>query len=237
MIALWLVLVIVFIVLATAKLKWHPFLVLLLACFVTAFCYQLPLSGKTGIAAVIGAGFGNILGSIGLVITLGTIIGLVLEKTGAALVMAESVVKVIGSRFPTLVMSIVGAIVSVPVFCDSGFVILHSLKESLAKRMQVSSVAMSVALVTGLYATHTFVPPTPGPIAAADRLGLENQLGLVIGMGLLVAVVPILGGWWWANRFLHEAPDGTAIAADAAAADRAQAIHDGYGTLPLPAAA
>ena len=206
MIVLWLVLVIVFIVLATAKLKWHPFLVLLLACFVTAFCYQLPLTGKTGIAAVIGTGFGNILGSIGLVITLGTIIGLVLEKTGAALVMAESVVKVIGPRFPTLAMSIVGAIVSVPVFCDSGFVILHSLKESLAKRMKVSSVAMSVALATGLYATHTFVPPTPGPIAAAGKLGLENQLGLVIGMGLLVAVVPILSGWWWANRFLHEAP-------------------------------
>ena len=237
MIVLWLVLVIVFIVLATAKLKWHPFLVLLLACFVTAFCYQLPLTGKTGIAAFIGTGFGNILGSIGLVITLGTIIGLVLEKTGAALVMAESVVKVIGPRFPTLAMSIVGAIVSVPVFCDSGFVILHSLKESLAKRMKVSSVAMSVALATGLYATHTFVPPTPGPIAAAGKLGLENQLGLVIGMGLLVAVVPILSGWWWANRFLHEAPDGAATAADAAAADKAQAIRDGYGTLPSPAAA
>ena len=236
MIVWWLVLVIVFIVLATAKLKWHPFLVLLLACFVTAFCYQLPLTGKTGIAAFIGTGFGNILGSIGLVITLGTIIGLVLEKTGAALVMAESVVKVIGPRFPTLAMSVVGAIVSIPVFCDSGFVILHSLKESLAKRMKVSSVAMSVALATGLYATHTFVPPTPGPIAAAGKLGLENQLGLVIGMGLLVAVVPILSGWWWANRFLHEAPDGAA-AADAAAADKAQAIRDGYGTLPSPAAA
>ena len=176
MIVLWLVLVIVFIVLATAKLKWHPFLVLLLACFVTAFCYQLPLTGKTGIAAVIGTGFGNILGSIGLVITLGTIIGLVLEKTGAALVMAESVVKVIGPRFPTLAMSIVGAIVSVPVFCDSGFVILHSLKESLAKRMKVSSVAMSVALATGLYATHTFVPPTPGPIAAAGKLVVGEPL-------------------------------------------------------------
>ena len=126
MIVLWLLLVIVFIVLATAKLKWHPFLVLLLACFLTAFCYGLPL---TGIAKTIGSGFGNILGSIGLVIVLGTIIGLVLEKTGAALVMAESVVKAIGPKFPTLAMSIVGAIVSIPVFCDSGFVILHSLKE------------------------------------------------------------------------------------------------------------
>jgi len=198
MIVLWLVLVIVFIVLATAKLKWHPFLVLLLACFVTAFCYQLPLTGKTGIAAVIGTGFGNILGSIGLVITLGTIIGLVLEKTGAALVMAESVVKVIGPRFPTLAMSIVGAIVSVPVFCDSGFVILHSLKESLAKRMKVSSVAMSVALATGLYATHTFVPPTPGPIAAGEYYGAN--IGHVLLLGLPIAVIT----WYFSGYLLGQ---------------------------------
>ncbi|MFC2753462.1 MAG: GntP family permease [Cardiobacterium sp.] len=231
MIVLWLLLVIVFIVLATAKLKWHPFLVLLLACFLTAFCYGLPLAG---IAKTIGTGFGNILGSIGLVIVLGTIIGLVLEKTGAALVMAESVVKAIGPKFPTLAMSIVGAIVSIPVFCDSGFgfVILHSLKESLAARMKVSSVAMSVALATGLYATHTFVPPTPGPISAAGNLDLGNQLGLVIGVGLLVSVVPIIAGWLWANRFLQEQPDGivTAPADDA----RAKAIRDSYGKPVSP---
>ena len=205
MIVLWLLLVIVFIVLATARLKWHPFLVLILACFLTAFCYGLPAAG---IAKTIGTGFGGILGSIGLVIVLGTIIGLVLEKTGAALVMAETVVRFIGPRFPTLAMSIVGAMVSIPVFCDSGFVILHSLKESLAARMKVSSVAMSVALATGLYATHTFVPPTPGPISAAGNLDLSDQLGLVIGVGLLVAVVPIVAGWLWANRFLHEHPFG-----------------------------
>ena len=232
MIVLWLLLVIIFIVLATAKLKWHPFLVLLLACFLTAFCYGLPLAG---IAKTIGTGFGNILGSIGLIIVLGTIIGLVLEKTGAALVMAESVVKAIGPKFPTLAMSIVGAIVSIPVFCDSGFVILHSLKESLAARMKVSSVAMSVALATRLYATHTFVPPTPGPISAAGNLDLGNQLGLVIGVGLLVSIVPIMAGWLWANRFLREQPDGTAtIPADDA---RAQAIRDSYGKPVSPAQA
>ena len=230
MIVLWLLLVIVFIVLATARLKWHPFLVLILACFLTAFCYGLPAAG---IAKTIGTGFGGILGSIGLVIVLGTIIGLVLEKTGAALVMAETVVRFIGPRFPTLAMSIVGAIVSIPVFCDSGFVILHSLKESLAARMKVSSVAMSVALATGLYATHTFVPPTPGPISAAGNLNLSDQLGLVIGVGLLVAVVPIVAGWLWANRFLHEQPDG--LVSNPADDARAQAIRDSYGE-PLPPA-
>ncbi len=233
MIVLGLMLVIGFIVLATAILKWHPFLVLILASFFTAFFYQLPIAD---IADVITKGFGGILGYIGLVIVFGTIIGLILEKTGAAIVMAESVIKLIGERFPTLAMSIVGAIVSVPVFCDSGYVILNSLKESLANRLKVSSVAMSVALATGLYATHTFVPPTPGPIAAAGNLGLSDNLGLVIGIGLLVAIVPILTGWLWANRFINTQPDGgdqveKSLEEEAAkaAAERAK-----YGELPSP---
>ncbi|WP_200854397.1 GntP family permease, partial [Klebsiella pneumoniae] len=131
----------------------------------------------------------------------GTIIGVILEKSGAAITMADTVIKLLGERFPTLTMSIIGYIVSIPVFCDSGFVILNSLKESLAKRLATSSVAMSVALATGLYATHTFVPPTPGPIAAAGNLGLESQLGLVIAIGLFVAAVAAIAGMLWANRF------------------------------------
>jgi len=98
-------------------------------------------------------------------------------------------------------MSVIGYIVSIPVFCDSGFVILNSLKKSLSQRMQVSSVAMSIALATGLYATHTFVPPTPGPIAAAANLELGDQLGLVILVGLFVSIPTILAGVFWANRF------------------------------------
>lgn len=204
MIVFWLVLTILFIIFATAKLKWHPFLVLILSAFLVASFYQVPLDT---VAKTIADGFGGILGYIGLVIVFGTIIGLILEKTGAAIVMAETVIKILGSRFPTLTMSIVGMIVSIPVFCDSGFIILNSLKESMAKRLQVSSVAMSVALATGLYATHTFVPPTPGPIAAAGNLGLESNLGLVIMIGLVVTIVAVAAGWLWSNRFLNVEPE------------------------------
>ena len=130
MIVFWLVLTILFIIFATAKLKWHPFLVLILSAFLVALFYQVPLNT---VAKTISDGFGGILGYIGLVIVFGTIIGLILEKTGAAIVMAESVINVLGPRFPTLTMSIVGAVVSVPVFCDSGYIILNSLKESLAE--------------------------------------------------------------------------------------------------------
>ncbi|MCW7994936.1 GntP family permease, partial [Vibrio parahaemolyticus] len=161
---------------------------------------------------------------------LGTIIGVILEKSGAAITMADTVIKVLGERFPTLTMSIIGYIVSVPVFCDSGFVILNSLKESLAKRLKTSSVAMSVALATGLYATHTFVPPTPGPIAAAGNLGLESNLGLVIGVGVFVAAVAALAGMLWANRFQHVEPDGIE-AADEIQHDW-QALKASYGKLP-----
>ena len=192
-----LVALIAFIVLATSKLKLNPFITLLLASFMAAFAFGLPLDS---IESTIRSGFGGILGYIGLVIVLGTIIGVILERTGAAIVMAESIVRVLGPRFPTLTMSLVGFIVSIPVFCDSGFVILNSLKRSMARTLSVSPVAMTVALSTGLFATHTLVPPTPGPIAAAGNLGLEDNLGLVIGVGFVFALIAAGAGLFWASR-------------------------------------
>ncbi|MCD8549693.1 MAG: GntP family permease [Shewanella xiamenensis] len=223
--------VIAFIVIATSKFKLHPFLTLILAAFIGAFAYGLP-SGD--IAKTITTGFGNILGYIGLVIVLGTIIGIILEKSGAAITMADVVIKVLGKRFPTVTMSIIGYLVSIPVFCDSGFVILNSLKQSMANRMKVSSVSMSVALATGLYATHTFVPPTPGPIAAAGNLGLESNLGLVIGVGLFVAAVASLAGMLWANRFAGVEPDGEGAEELKAQAADFESLKQSYGTLPSP---
>ena len=190
--------IILFIVIATTKFGLHPFLTLLCASFITAFAFGLPM---VEVVQVVNTGFGGILGYIGLVIVFGTIIGVILEKSGAAVTMADTIIKLLGKRFPILTMSVIGYIVSIPVFCDSGFVILNSLKRSLSQRMQVSSVAMSIALATGLYATHTFVPPTPGPIAAAANLGLGDQLGLVIIVGLIVSIPTILSGVLWANRF------------------------------------
>ncbi|NVJ57441.1 MAG: GntP family permease [Vibrionaceae bacterium] len=220
--------VIGFIVIATTKFKLHPFLALISAAFIAAFAYGLPADS---IAKTITGGFGGILGYIGLVIVLGTIIGVILEKSGAAITMADSVIRLLGDRFPTLTMTIIGYIVSVPVFCDSGFVILNSLKESLAKRLRTSSVAMSVALATGLYATHTFVPPTPGPIAAAGNLGLESNLGLVIGVGIFVAATAALAGMLWANRFKNVEPDNIDEEHQELSQDW-QALKESYGKLP-----
>lgn len=198
--SVWLIAVlaisVLFIILGTTKLKIHPFIVLLLASYVAGALAGLPIEK---IAVTISTGFGNIMASIGIVIVLGTIIGVVLEKSNAAIQLAGLVLKLVGKRFPALAMSIVGYIVSIPVFCDSAFVILSSLKKSLVHKTGKPSVALSIALATGLYATHTFVPPTPGPVAAAGNLGLENQLGIVILFGLLVAAVAMFTGYLWAS--------------------------------------
>ncbi|HDP35770.1 MAG TPA: GntP family permease [Candidatus Hydrogenedentes bacterium] len=184
-----------FIILATGKLKLHPFLVLLLASVLVGLLVGMPL---TDLVDALNSGFGGILRHIGLVIVLGTIIGVGLEKSGAAIRMADSVIRLLGERRPQLAMSVVGAIVSVPVFCDSGFVILSSLNKAVAKRAKVSVASMSVALATGLYATHTLVPPTPGPIAAAGNIGASDYLGIVILMGFLVSIPTVFVGYLWA---------------------------------------
>jgi len=197
---LWLLTVllisVLFIILGTTRLKLHPFLTLLLASYLAGALAGLPLEQ---IAATITEGFGGIMAYIGIVIVLGTIIGTVLEKSNAAIKLAEMVIKPVGRRFPGLAMSIIGYIVSIPVFCDSAFIILSSLKKSLVQKTGKPSVTLSIALATGLYATHTFVPPTPGPIAAAGNLGLNDQLGLVILYGFVVALFAMLAGWLWAS--------------------------------------
>ncbi len=188
---------IVFIVVSTTKLKLHPFLALLIA----AFSYGI-LSGKMSLEAVVtsvNAGFGSTVGYIGIVILAGCIIGLFLEKSGGAYKLAESLLKVMGEKNVPLTMSVIGYIVSIPVFCDSGFVILSSLGKALSRKAKVSLAASAVALSLGLYTTHTMVPPTPGPVAAAALL--KADLGLVIMWGLLVSFITLLGGWIFAAKF------------------------------------
>lgn len=226
--------VVVLIVVGTTVLKLHPFLTLLLAAIIAGFGLGLPGSEVVSTAT---DGFGAILGGIGIVIVLGTIIGVILERSGAAVTMADVVIKIVGQRFPTLAVSIIGFVVSIPVFCDSGYVILNSLKESLARRTKTSMVAMSVALATGLFATHTLVPPTPGPIAAAGNLGLSDQLGLVILVGLFVSVFAAAAGLLWSTRFLNVEPDGETAHELLESTEEFEALKDSYGNLPSPLAA
>jgi GntP family gluconate:H+ symporter len=193
-----LILIIVLIVVAITRWKLHPFLTLLLAALVTGL-----LGGLDVISCIdkLTEGFGNTLKSIGIVIACGTIIGTFLENSGGTQAMANSILRIVGQKKSPLAMNITGFFVSIPVFCDSGFVILSALNKALSKKTGLSLSVLAIALATGLYATHVFVPPTPGPLAAAATL--EADIGLIIILGLIVAIPSALVGLFWAQFYCH----------------------------------
>ena len=199
---------IVLMILLISKLKVHPFLAIMAVSLLLAIVAGIPLNDvknadgvveKIGIPNVIGEGFASTFKSIGIVIILGAFIGSVLEKTGAALKLADMVIKLVGEKHPQLAIELMGWVVSIPVFCDSGFVILNPIRKALVKRTGVSSVAMTVCLSCGLYISHVFIPPTPGPIAAAQTLGVGESLLLVIGIGILCSICPLIAGYFYAK--------------------------------------
>ena len=182
------------IILLTTKYRVHAFFALLIACFVVGLGVQMPAAG---IITIVKEGFGNIMRSLGLIIVLGTTLGILLEHTGSTRVMAAYILKKVGERHATLAMSITGFIVGLPIFCDSGYIVLSGLNQSLAKRTGVSIVVMSVALATGLYSVHCLLPPHPGATAAAGTIGAD--FGKLILIGILVAIPGMLVGYWWAK--------------------------------------
>jgi len=190
------VIAIILMIVAISKFKVHPFLAIMSISLILALAAGIPL---TKIPDTIGSGFSSVFSSIGIVIILGALIGAVLEKTGAALKLADMVIRLVGKNHPELAIELMGWVVSIPVFCDSGFVILNPIRKALVKRTGASSVAMTVALSAGLYVSHVFIPPTPGPIAAAGTLGIGDSLLLVIGLGLLCSILPLLAGLVYAK--------------------------------------
>ena len=203
------VIAIVLMIVMISKFKIHPFISIMVISLVFGLVAGIPLVDQTaddgtttsGIATVIGEGFSSTFTSIGIVIILGAIVGATLEATGGALKLADMVIKLVGKKHPEVAMELMGWIVSIPVFCDSGFVILNPIRKAIVQRTAASSVMLTVCLSCGLYVSHVFIPPTPGPIAAAGSLGLEDNLLLVMGVGVLASIFPLIAGLLYA-RFI-----------------------------------
>lgn len=201
------VIAIIVMIVAISKFKIHPFLAIMTISLILGLIAGIPIVDQTaedgtvtqGLANVIGAGFSGTFTSIGIVIILGALIGTILEETGAALKLADMVIHLVGKNHPELAIELMGWVVSIPVFCDSGFVILNPIRKALVNRTGTSSVAMTVALSTGLYLSHVFIPPTPGPIAAASTLGIGDNMLLVMGMGAVCSIFPLIAGYFYAN--------------------------------------
>lgn len=190
-------LVLALIVIAIIRFDIHPFL----ALFVGAILYGL-LTGMPGelILQSIADGFGGVMGKIGLVILLGIIIGTFLEKTGGALVIAQKVLNWIGEKSVMLAMMITGWILSIPIFGDSAFVMMNPINKSLSFKGKLPFAATTVALTLGVTASHSLVPPTPGPIATAGILGAD--LGLVILWGSIISIVALIPCFFFVKYYV-----------------------------------
>ena len=222
------VLAIIVMIVAISRYKIHPFLSIMTVSLIFGIIAGIPLAE---LPKTIGDGFSGTFKSIGIVIIFGALVGTLLEKTGAALRMADIVVKVVGKKHPELAILLMGWIVSIPVFCDSGFVILNPIRKALAKRTGASSVAMTVALSMGIYISHCFIPPTPGPIAAADALGIGNKLLLVIILGAVLSIPPLIAGYLFA-LYIGGKVKARDESFDASLVKSYDQLIAEYGTLP-----
>jgi GntP family gluconate:H+ symporter len=175
-----------------SKMRLHAFLALLVMSLALGVAAGLPLAD---VATHVAAGFGAIMQNIGIVIICGVIIGEILEATGGAHKIAGSIMKLVSNKRAPLAASLTGGVVSIPVFCDSGFVILNPVIKAISQKGNIPYMCLVTSLMGGLLITHCLVPPTPGPIAAAGILGADLGLVMVYGLALSIPLIFILQLW------------------------------------------
>lgn len=182
--------VLIFLVLKT---KVHAFLALIICTVIVGVVGGMPLLNTTievdgvektfGIINSITSGFGGTLGSIGIIIGFGVMMGQIFEVTGAAKRMAYTFLKLFGKKREEEALALTGFLVSIPIFCDSGFVVLAPIAKAISRATKKSFIGLGVALAAGLVITHSLVPPTPGP------LGVCGIFGIDVGSFILLTII------------------------------------------------
>lgn len=181
------------------KTKIHTFLALIITAIFIGISGGMKLED---VIASVSGGFGTTLGSIGIIIGFGVMMGRVFEISNAAKRMALTFIKIFGKGKEDVAMAITGFLVSIPIFCDSGFVVLFPIAKALSETTKKSVITLGLALAAGLVITHTMVPPTPGPVGAAGIYGAN--VGEVILWGLIIAIpmviVALLYARWYGEK-------------------------------------
>ena len=170
--------VIVLLLFLIAKWRWHVFLALLVPLLLFGV---IPGVQRNNFIAAFETGFGGTLGSIGVVIVLGSIIAEALRHTGAIQTITQTMVSAVGSKRMPLALTLTGFVLGVAIFSDVAYVILNPLVHSAARMMGVTISVMSIGLVGSLQLTHAIVPPTPGPLAAAAIVGADIGTTIIFG--------------------------------------------------------
>ena len=178
------------------KTKIHTFLALIITALFIGIAGGMSWSDV--IASVTG-GFGGTLGSIGIIIGFGVMMGQIFEISNAAKKMAASFIKIFGKGKEDIAMAVTGFLVSIPIFCDSGFVVLFPIAKALSATTKKSVITLGLALAAGLVITHTVVPPTPGPVGAAGIF--EANVGSVILWGIVIAIPMVIASLAYARWY------------------------------------
>lgn len=177
------------IVVIVLRTRLDAFIALLVAALVTGFVAG---SSVTDVLASITDGFGTTMGAIGIVIGLGVGLGKILEVSGAADALARTFVRLLGNGREPWAMAGTGSLVSIPVFCDSGYVIMNPLARSIARRKRAGYVTLALALGCGMTLTHHLVPPTPGPLGVAGILGTDVGGLILAGIVFTLVLLPLV---------------------------------------------
>lgn len=176
------------------RLKVHAFISLLLASTFVGLAAGMPFME---LIASLQKGMGDILGFIAIVVGLGAILGKLLEVSGGAETLAHYIMRAFGDKKSTWALMLTGFIVSIPVFLDVGFIILVPIVYALAKRSGLSLLHFAIPLLAGMAVTHSFIPPTPGPVAVAEilnvPLGWMILFGIIVGLPAAIVAGPVFG--------------------------------------------
>lgn len=186
------------IILLSARYKLNVFLVLIGVAVVVGLLAGLPPEQVLNHART---GFGQTLGKIGLLIVLGTILGSLLDASGATLSLANWVLNRVGTRQTPLAVTLIGTLIGLPIFCDSGFIVLSGLTQALSRRLGRYHLRLTLSLAGSLYAVHCLVPPHPGITAAVGILNAD--IGRMMLLGVVLAIPGIVVSYGWAKFADH----------------------------------
>ena len=184
---------------STLKFKINPFYSLTISAFIAGIGFGFDITKSINLIV---EGFTNILIGIGPLILAGSILGVFLEKTGSTKKMVNVFVEMLGAKNSPFSLNMIGFIISIPVFCDAAFILLSSVIKEVSKKTGYKLIILSICLATGLFSAHVFVPPTPGPIAAAEII--DAPIGLLLTVGLFIGVFVAVVGYLWTKVSLKK---------------------------------
>jgi gluconate:H+ symporter, GntP family len=187
-----LIISILLIIILSSKFKFNTFYVLFIVAILVGLTAQF--SGEE-IIKNLKSGFGHTLEKIGLLIILGTTLGVILDKTNATISIANYILEKTGEKYAGVAITLIGFIIGLPIFCDSGFIVLSGLLYSLGKKVKNSQVFFTVCLAGSLYSVHCLVPPHPGITAAVGLMNVE--LGQTMLLGIFLAIPGTLVAYFW----------------------------------------